>query len=195
MENNEFDKYKSIWMDDSLQNDLEIGQVSEWKKKHNKLRRQITLRNIVEIAAAVLTIIIYIYFIIYVPSLISKVGSSIVILSLLFILITLLRNRVKGVDFSATVVEAGYAYKKEMEKQIILLKNLIFWYITPPAIGIIVFTVGLELPWYVNILSITVILIVNIAVYLINRRALKKKFLPQYYELCRMLKDMDVTTF
>lgn len=191
MEYNELDKYKSIWMDDSLQDDLKIGHVSEWNKKLNKLRWQIMLRNIVEISAAVVSIIIYGFFLIHVPSLTSKLGSVIVILSLLFIIITFIRNRVRVDDVSVTVVEAGGVYKIEMEKQILMLQSLIFWYITPLATGIIIFTLGLELPWYVNILSVTVILIVNVVVYLINRRALKKKLLPEYYEICSMLKSLE----
>ena len=184
------DTLRSIWNDDSLHDPGDRRFVSQWFPRMKRFRQKIWLRDSIEIGAAVFTIIVFTVYLIAAHTITARIGCAIVILSLLFIIGTFIRNRVQQIDAGAPIKEACYGYKKEMERQISLLKNILFWYLLPLSLGLIVFVLGLALSPPSLAISISVILLVNGIIFWTNKRALKRELLPQYKALCNLLADL-----
>ena len=73
----------------------------------------------------------------------------------------------------------------------ILLDNILYWYILPPFVIAILFFMGLPLTTMMWITKMGFVLLVSIGVLYLNKRAVKKQFKPLIKQLDETISNLE----
>jgi Protein of unknown function (DUF3887) len=181
------DELKKLWQQQPLRNpDVSPEQlVSAMQKQTTQLRRILDARDIRELVACAFVIIIFgiFYFTVY-RTPVSRLGDLIVIGSSVFIAWKLVhtRRRTPPAPPGATVVESLQAELNAVRAQSRLLRSVLWWYLLPLGIGILVCTWGSPgggLAGNIGNIIYTIGVIALYAwIYRLNQRARDKQLLP-----------------
>ena len=181
--------------------DLKAGWDSEMKKpvKHEqlatvleilqretcKLDKSIKRRDILEVSIALLLIPVWGWKLVYSVSLMQSVGLWVAILACLFIPYKLIKAKKVNVQKNDSILSFLLIEKVKLEKQKKLLESVALWYILPLMVAIILITAGatvdsLGIPQLTLQLKIyySFCALLSVGVYLLNKRAAKKRFKP-----------------
>jgi hypothetical protein len=195
---------KNLWRKQPLREPVSAVQlVSAMQNKTNRLRGLVASRDVFELVACALVIIVFGYFF-YRDALepISRLGEWIVIGSTLFIAFKLVytRRRTPPASPSATLVEALRAELRAAHAQSQLLGSILWWYILPADIGCLVMTWGnlygkgsVSLWGLIPTDIATTLLFVAIGalVYWLNQHARTKQLLPLEAQLESLLRSAE----
>ncbi len=186
--------------------------ISELKAKVNKLDRSIRIRNILEIAAALVLIPIFSYWAFQEPSLVFKAGCAITVLWGLYVIYRLISTRNnKPANLEDLPLKMQLVKQKEyLLKEVKLLDQVLYWYIIPFYIGQILLIGGLFfendfsipdsfpregmvdqiiyfvlrfLPYYFFTMFIAFVTAFSYFVVKLNKDAAKNDLLPAIYEI------------
>src|SRR5438045_5686164 len=177
------DELKKLWQQQPLRNpDPSAAQlVSAIQKKTSLLRRCLDARDIRELVACAVVIIVFgcFYFTVYREP-ISRLGDLIIIGSLFFIAWKLVHTRrtTPPARPGATVVEFLQAELNAVRAQSRLLGSVLWWYLLPGFIGLLVATWGLQINLHAKIISTLFFIAVDAFIYWLNQRARAKQLLP-----------------
>ncbi len=149
----------------------------------DRLHKSIKYRDLTEIITAIVMILIFGYITYTVPLIISKIAAILIILWLIYVIFRL-RSSKKHKPSALTENYLDYLYKTKeyLHIQKKLLGSVLYWYILPPFIGIIVFLSGLwTIPETHNTIILTAIGAVGYGffTYLLNKRKIKKEITPR----------------
>ena len=181
--------------------DLKAGWDSEMKKpvKHEqlatvleilqretcKLDKSIKRRDILEVSIALLLIPVWGWMLVYSVSLMQSVGLWVAILACLFIPYKLIKAKKVNVQKNDSILSFLLIEKVKLENQKKLLESVALWYILPLMVAIILITAGatvdsLGIPQLTLQLKIyySFCALLSVGVYLLNKRAAKKRFKP-----------------
>jgi hypothetical protein len=181
--------------------DLKAGWDSEMKKpvKHEqlatvleilqretcKLDKSIKRRDILEVSIALLLIPVWGWKLVYSVSLMQSVGLWVAILACLFIPYKLIKAKKVNVQKNDSILSFLLIEKVKLENQKKLLESVALWYILPLMVAIILITAGatvdsLGIPQLTLQLKIyySFCALLSVGVYLLNKRAAKKRFKP-----------------
>ena len=181
MMNNE--DLKKLWQRQPLRNpDVSPAQlISAMQKQTTQLRRILDARDLRELVACALVIIIFgiFYFTVYLTP-VSRVGDLIVIGGAIFIAWKLIHTRrsTPPAPPGATVVESLCAELNAVRAQSRLLGSVLWWYILPGFVGVTVATWGLPIDLFSKIFTTLVFIAVDAFIYWLNQRAVSKQLLP-----------------
>ncbi len=171
--NNE--QLKNKW--DSSKNDISINTqelLSDLKIELKKIDHAIQLRNRRETITAILLIPVFSIIAWFMPDSLSRIGALLIIpYCILVILVLRYVQKQKRSDITLPTKEFLQEHKAYLEKEKRLLDNVGWWYITPPVLSNIFIAIGLHKP-----LLFFTALVVGVAVYFINKNAVKKHFIP-----------------
>ncbi len=195
------DDLKQDWQETiikpSTTNDfIEVKAVLE--QQTIKIDKEIKRRDILEIAIAFLLIPVWIYGLFTSAGTMQSAGFVLAILSCIFIPYKLVRAKKITSSKSASVRSFLEKEKQKVAQQKQLLESVVSWYIAPLAISIVLITLGatvdtLGVPQIHSNLMVyygfLVLLIVGI--YLLNKRAAKKKFGPLLENIEKRLKELE----
>jgi len=190
------DELKNLWQQQSLRApEFSPAQVmSAIQHKTTLLRRCLDARDIRELLACVIAIIVFgfFYFTVYREP-ISRVGDLITIGSTIFIGWKIVHTRRSHPPAApgATVVESLRAELNSVRAQSRLLGSVLWWYLLPPTIGMLIATWGLPIHLHGKISSTIVFLAVDAFVYWLNRRARAKQLLPVEAQLESLLHSAE----
>jgi hypothetical protein len=190
---------KDIWRNSSQIEKIKFDLsrlVIDLNAKMNKIDKAIRTRDIREIGASVIGIIMFGYFAIEVPFPVSKIACVLTIGWFIYIIFKLRKNRkIKiAIDMSTPFNEQLDSQRKNMVQEAKLLNSVLYWYVLPPFIMNILFVVGIGNPadysWSPMILDmlptttndkISILIFIalfNVFVVWLNKRAVRKSINP-----------------
>jgi hypothetical protein len=189
------DELKKLWQQQPLWEPPSAAQlISAMQKKTSELRRGLNSRDLRELVACALVMSIFgfFYFTVY-RTLISRLGDLIVIGSAIFIAGKLVyaRRTTPPAPPGATVVESLRAELNAVRTQSRLLGSVLWWYLLPPGIGVLVATWGLRANLHAKIPVTLVIIAVYGFVYWLNQWARSKQLLPVEAQLEALLHSAE----
>lgn len=191
---------KDIWNDHSQSSEISIETKQlneELNTKINSIQKRIKSRDIREISASVIGILIFGYLLFEIPFPITKAACALAIVWFVFVIIKFRKSKLQNTktDFSLTVAEQLNNQKTIMLQQYSLLDSALYWYAIPPFIMNFIFILGLENPIDYNwtnsvaesVLPLTsnfkIITLIGLAIFYVftfwvNKRALNKDVEP-----------------
>jgi hypothetical protein len=188
------DELKQLWQQQPLRNPPSAALlISAMQKQTSQLRRCLDARDVRELVACAVVIIIFgvFYFTVYREP-ISRLGNLIVIGSTIFIgwKIISTRRATPPAPPGATTVESLEAELKSVRAQSRLLGSVLWWYLLPGFIGLVVATWGLRIDPYTKIGCTLFFIAVDAFIYWLNQRA-SKQLLPLAAQLESLLHSAE----
>jgi positive regulator of sigma E activity len=199
---------KDIWNNSSQpeQISIETKQLTEeLNTKINSIQKKIRSRDIREISASVIGILLFGYFLFAIPFPITKVACGLAIAWFGFVILKFRKSKIQNtkIEFSLSVAEQLNSQKVIMLQQSSLLDSALYWYAIPPFIMNFIFILGLENPIDYNwtnsfaesilpltsnlkILTLTGLAIFYAFTFWINKRALNKDVKPTIESIEKM---------
>jgi uncharacterized membrane protein (DUF485 family) len=164
----------------------------EMNQKLNKFDKLIKTRDNLEIIAAIIVILVMVYYAISIPYVLTKI-ASILIIPWAFFVIYKLRSIKKHQPTNLDVYFLEYLVKQRsyLKRQMSLLDNILYWYILPPFVISIVFFMGFPMKPMTLISNIGFTLLVSIGVWFLNKRAVKKQFKPLIKNLDDIISNLE----
>ncbi len=198
---------KNIWKNSSktTQISIETDQlVNEFDTKMTRIQKKIRNRDIREISASVIGILIFSFFAYEIPFPITKFSCFLSILWFVFVIYKFRKSKLQNTDEKLSLpLKEQLAHKKQLlQQQVKLLDSAAYWYAAPSFITNFIFIISLGNPadynWSnqlaENLLPLTVnakiITLMGLAFFYlfvvwINKRAARKDVQP-------ILKNIDV---
>jgi hypothetical protein len=202
------DELKKLWQQQTLRvPDLSAAQViSAMQNKMSQFRATLRSRDIRELVACLVVIIIFGFYFFHHRAPISRVGDLIVIGGAIFIAWKLMHTRriTPPAPPGATIVESLSTELNSVRAQSGLLGSVLWWYLLPLTIGELAFVWG-GLPihygstnpaalWIIvptDIVITLVVIAVNAQVYWLNQRARRKQLLPLEAQLESLIRSAE----
>ena len=142
---------KDIWNNSSQSRQISIDTkqlTEELNTKINSIQKKIRSRDIREISASIIGILLFGYLLFEIPFPITKVACGLAIAWFVFVIVKFRKSKLHNTktDFSLTVSEQLNNQKTMMIQQSSLLDSALYWYAIPPFIMNFIFILGLENP-------------------------------------------------
>lgn len=191
---------KDIWNNSSqtTQISIETSQlVEELNTKVSSIQKKIRVRDIREISASVIGILIFGYLLYEIPFPITKAACALAIVWFIFVIFKFRKSKIQNTENNlyVSLTEQLKQQKTMMIEQADLLDSALYWYAIPPYIMNFIFILGLENPsdynWTnsiaENILPLTInlkiVTLIGLALFYaftfwVNKRALTKDIKP-----------------
>ena len=191
---------KDIWNNSTPSEKISIETKKLTEELNTKiwgLQKKIRSRDIREISAATIGILLFGYLLFEIPFPITKVACGLAIAWFVFVIVKFRKSKLQNTqtDYSLTVTEQLNNQKIIMLQQHSLLDSALYWYAIPPFIMNFIFILGLEDPsnynWTNSVAesllplsaNFKMILLIGLAlfyvlIYWINKRALNKDVKP-----------------
>ncbi len=186
------DALKQLWQSQKISAPPSLPdaeQIARARRGMKRFERVIFWRDFSEVLVCGLTVIYFSLKLFQGYSVTTQVGCWIWILSASFIACNLVlsKRRVPAADFAASMEDSIRTEIRKVDVQIRLLRSVLWWYLLPIALGANLFyTDGHALGW-ADIGYFLVTLGVNIFIWWLNQRAVKRKLLPMKAELEALL--------
>ncbi|EAR12629.1 hypothetical protein PI23P_08385 [Polaribacter irgensii 23-P] len=199
---------KDIWNNSSQSGQISIETkqlTEELSIKIKSFQKKIRSRDIREISASTIGILIFGYLLFEIPFPVTKVACGLAIAWFVFVIVKFRKSKIQNTktDFSLTIAEQLNNHKTMMLQQSNLLDFALYWYAIPPFIMNFVFILGLENPIDYNwtnsvaksLLPLTsnfkIVTLIGLALfyaftYWINKRALNKDVKPTLESIEKM---------
>lgn len=197
------DELKQLWQQQTLRDPPSAAHLmSAMQKRTTQVRRILEARDVRELVACAVVILIFGYFFFKERAPISCLGDLIVIGSTLFIGWKLIHTRRKTppAPSGATTVESLRAELESVRAQSRLLQSVVWWYLLPATIGLVVVTWGglpihhppaLRLMVPTNIIVTLIFIAVDVFIYRLNQRARSQQLLPLEEQLQSLLHSAE----
>jgi hypothetical protein len=191
---------KNIWKNSSQASEITIETnqlVNELNTRVSKIQKTIRKRDVREISASVIGIMIFSFLMYEIPFPITKLACGISILWFVFVIFKFRKSKLQNTqeELSLSLTEELNLQEKTLEQQVKLLDSAAFWYAGPSFLANVVFIIGLKnpsdynwinwlsqefLPLTTNAKIITIIglAIFNLFVIWMNKKAVKNGIQP-----------------
>ncbi len=190
------DELKQLWQGQPLRNpNISPAQlIAAMQNKTSQLRRTLDARDLRELCACAVVILIFgfFYFTVYRTPM-SRLGDLIVIGGAIFIAckIVLTRKATPLAPVDATVADSLRAELDSVRAQSRLLGSVLWWYILPLTVGELIATWGLPISLAATVPVSLIIIAINAFVYWLNRWARAKEFVPLEEQLQSLLRSVE----
>jgi hypothetical protein len=188
------DELKKLWQEQPLRATPSAAQlISAMQNKTTQLRRDLLARDTRELWACAVVIIIFGFFFFNERAPISRLGELLVIGSTIFIAWKLVHTRRASPPAppDATIVESLRAELNSVRAQSRLLESVLWWYLLPPGIGLLVMTWGMRTNLHAKIPATLIYVAVYAFVYWLNQWARSKQLLPVEAQLQSLLHSAE----
>jgi hypothetical protein len=176
------DSLKQLWqmsecsMTVTLNNEALLNSLN---KKIIRFEKSIRKRDIREITAAFIVMIINIFYFIKMPFLMAKVGAAIIILSCIFISAKLVyAKNIRQPDTQNDIKSHLEYCLQRINNQIALLESVWLWYLFPFYVGVLVFYFAFPVSALNKTIFSVTVTVLYVIIYLINKRASKRVLKP-----------------
>ncbi|MFB6099413.1 MAG: hypothetical protein ABEK84_09945 [Salinibacter sp.] len=162
------------------------------KEKADALDRRIWWRDLLESIAA-LAVFLFFGWLLQEPSWWTRAGALLVMSGSVYVFWRLRRARTRYDDPSPNrpVVEVIRTQRAKVEEQIQLLDNILWWYLAPIVLGVLLIIIG-DNGWsWATLLQTGVVLAVAALIYALNQRGRRCTFEPRREELTRLLEQVE----
>lgn len=189
----EEDELKGLWKNTPGKININSQQIlDEMNLEIAKMETSIKRRNMREIIAAILVIIFFSIQAYRFESWIESLASILIVLAAVFIIVKLMitQNAQKRADISTSIKEQMVSDREYLKKEQKLLKNVLYWYILPIFIPIIMISCANGISWFTGFIYIPLVTIFFIGIYYANQKA-AEKFDPILDNLNKSIKEME----
>ena len=171
--------------------------VASLEKETVKIDKEIKRRDILEISVAVLLIPFWLFGLTNTAGSMQTIGLLIAIISCMYIPYRLLKAKRVSTLKSSSIKDFLIREQQKTLQQKQLLESVVWWYIAPLTLSIVLITLGATVDeagmYHVNsylqkYYAALVLLVVG--VYLLNKRAAKKKFTPLLENIEKRLTEL-----
>ncbi|WP_085500109.1 hypothetical protein [Arenibacter troitsensis] len=158
----------------------------------DRFHRTIKYRDLMETIPGIIIIPIFVYIAYTIPFTLSKIGAIWIILSIIYIIIRLQKaKKIRPGSFTETYRDYLIKTKQYLFIQKKLLDTVIYWYFSPIAIGIVLFSIGAINNIKDLLVNLGGLIVSGIIVYILNKRAIKKQITPRLKKIDELLKVME----
>ena len=192
MDNQDF---KAIWQAGNNKDFVKFKpeQISkEIISKLDNFNKAVKRNAYTEIVVSIMLIPVFSYLAIEIPFMLSKIGAIIITLSMILIIYKMLQSQQKENEKFDLPIQSFLLNRKQLLlNQIKLIDNVLYWYILPPGIGVLLFVIGASASLFSLIISLVLSVLVYVFIYIINKRAVKKRFKPLLEELENCINELN----
>jgi hypothetical protein len=188
------DELKKLWQQQPLRDPPSAAQlISAIQNKTTQLRRSLDARDLRELLACAVVIIIFGFYSFNERTPMVRLGWLIVIGSTIFIAWKLVHTRrtTPPAPPGATIVESLRAELNSVRAQSRLLGSILWWYLLPPGIGLVVATWGMPINLHAKIPATLLYVAIYAFIYRLNQRARSKQLLPLEAQLESLLHSAE----
>jgi hypothetical protein len=189
------DELKKLWQQQPLRApELSAAQVSSaMQSKMTQFRRSLDARDTRELLACAVVIIIFGFYFYFERTPVVRLGWLIVIGGTIFAACKLLyaRRTTPPAPPGATIVESLRAELNSVRAQSRLLGSILWWYLLPPGIGLLVATWGMRIHLHAKIPATLIYIAIYAFIYWLNQRARSKELLPMEAQLESLLHSAE----
>jgi hypothetical protein len=195
---------KNIWKNANQQELVKFEQsklMIEMNQQLKKFNKSIKTRDRLEIVAAVIIIPFFVCYAIFIPFILTKIASLLIVLWAVFVIYKLRSiKKYKPVSLHLNCREYIVKQRAYLIKQMNLVDSALYWYILPFVLLFILFIIGLPVEWswdlpFCNKNSIWeivfMVLVFPISVLHMNKQAVKKQFKPLIKQLDETLNNLE----
>jgi len=204
---------KNIWKNSSKTEQIKFETsrlMIDLNRKINRFEKTIRYRDMREIAASILGIFLFGYFVYEIPFLLTKIASFFTVIWFAYVIYKFraAKKHKLSANLSLSFREQLEHQKENTIQQAKLLDTVLYWYLIPPFILNVIFVIGLESPadynWSNTIanqllpLAITYkiaylifIAVLYAGILWLNKRAVKKGINPVIKEIENVLQQLE----
>lgn len=189
------DDYRDDWQEQESADDVGSMEevLSEVKRRSREYDRKIFWRDVREVVAAVLVAGFFGFQAVTAEPVLARIGALIVVAGAVLIVWKLRRARANGQEELAgqPVSERLRAEIDKVESQIELLESVLWWYLGPAGIGIVLMVAaeGIE-GWFEAVYLVAVLAFFGF-VWWLNQRAVERSQRPRRRRLIRLLRQLE----
>lgn len=192
------DEYRKAWQEQEVpdRGAPDEEELLAWvQEKSEAFERKIRRRDLLETLAAVVVAGCFAYEAATSATWMARVGAAIVVLSSGFIAWWLRRARKAGPTRAAdrSVADRLRAERERVEIQIRLLRSVLWWYLGPLAVGVVLFVLGLPSGPVATVVTLTIVASLCGVIWWLNRREVRRYLRPRRDELTRLLDELEGT--
>lgn len=195
------DDAKTLWSSDNepMRDDRSAQTLSNAdivrlvKKQSDAFDQKIRRRDLLESVAAVAVLLFFGWLAWHDPSRLVQAGSLIIMGGSALIFWRLRRARTRFADAPADrpVKQMLRHERAKVDAQIHLLESVLWWYIAPLAVGVLLVTIG-DNGWSGFTIGYAVVVVLGSAIiYALNQRAVRRSLQPRREELTHLLDQID----
>lgn len=190
------DDYRDAWKEEAAparRDPDEEELLASVRERSDAFERKIRRRDLLETLAAVLVAAVFGYEAATAATWLARIGAAVVVASAGFVVWWLRRARTAGPsrDVDRPVADRLRAERERVDVQIRLLESVLWWYLAPLALGMVLFVLGLASGPAATAVTLGVIVAGCGVVWWVNRRALRREFRPRRRELTRLLAQLE----
>lgn len=186
---------KNLWKDAPEKGVVQFDHqqiLTDMNVQIEKIEKSIKRRNVVEIIAAVLIIILFGRTYFQSDFGLQQIGAGLAVLAAIFIIYKLLKVQLsrKSTDVSVSIKEQLLASKTYLKREQNLLENVVYWYILPLTIAILLMALGGGGSYLFKMIYIPLVLGFAFFLYWLNQKA-ARKFDPYLTQLDEAIAGME----
>ncbi len=161
----------------------------------NRIHRGWRYMLIRETLAGAIVIPVFSYIAYTHPFTLTRIGSVLIVLGVIYILFRLLSvDRQKPNNYAETYLDYLYKAREVLGIQKKSLDNVVYWYVLPTYPGLILMLLGFvhipeKIKWILLAISSTIAM--TIGVHFLNKWAVKKNFIPRLQKINELIKVME----
>ena len=191
-----FDDLPSAWQKEnveSLSPEDREATIARVCRRVERIGGTIFRRDLVETIAAIFVIVFFGRAVFTVDSLVSKIGAGFIVLWALYIIWKLHRTRTiqQPAPLDAPVREFCRIELDRLDRQIQLLRSVLWWYIAPAMFGANLVFVGISGLGADSRVYFIFTLLLAWGIYALNMRAVAKELVPARDELASLLSQLE----
>ncbi len=162
-------------------------------KTSRRLDKQVERRDLLEIIAALILIVLFGWWLIALPGILAKTGSAFIIGGSLLIIYRLINaKKVKESDTMTSEVRRNLEISlKKVQSQIKLLNSVLWWYILPIFTGVILF----NLAFIKSFVSLVIFTLITAGIFgwifYINKKAVRDYLRPIETNIKNALEELS----
>ena len=174
---------KKIWQNSPQEEQLKFNHsklLMDMDYSLKNFERDVRNRDLREVIVSILLMPVMVAIAFFIPAFLSKIGIALIVLALAFIVFKLknVKKYKKEIDPVGSVKEQLLGMRHYVIKQKDLLDNVLYWYLLPLFIGIVLFFIGLGDSVLKTTLLIGIAVVVCAGIYWINKKAVKEYYGP-----------------
>lgn len=155
-------------------------------------KKEIRMRNLRETLAGIVVFIAFSAGAYVVPGLLSKIGSALcAAYGLIIVVVVNYINTPKEADYTLSLKEYLLSQRVYLLRERKLLSTVLYWYILPPTISVLVFFAGIPLTTIAYITCSSLIIGMNTVVLVINKITIKKTVDPLLLQLNQSISQLE----
>jgi len=158
-----------------------------------KFEKSIKNRDRREIIAAFFVFTIFGYYAYFYTHPLAKIGAIMICLASVFVVYKLkhAQKLKKPIDYALNMskqLNDSLIYITQEKK---LLENILYWYLLPLSLGLMVFAMGLNKSWDRLLIELSGLVLLNIVIFILNKRTAKKKCSPLIDTINTSIKELE----